>query len=281
MTPRVDLHMHSTASDGVYAPAEVVGIALDKRLDVIALTDHDSLDGIPEAQAAAGTALTVLAGVELSAEDAHTDRHILGYGFRIEATTRLHRACIENREARVRRIAGMIDKLASLGLAVPLEAVLKLAKGGAVGRPHLARVMLQLGLISSLQEAFDKYIGDGGPAYVLHSPLDPQQAIQMIHEAGGVAILAHPGRLADYLEVIEALIPLGLDGIEVYYPDHSAPLTAELKRLARRHHLLATVGSDFHRREGDGSARIGTVYSPPDVNIVGPLLERARQYAQA
>jgi len=271
--PRIDLHMHSTASDGAYAPAEVVQIALEKNMEAIALTDHDSLNGIAAARAAAQR-LTVFSGVELSAEDAQADRHILGYGFRLDANTALYQACIEYREARVSRIAGMIAKLDAMGLHVSLEDVLASAKGGAVGRPHLARVMLRQGMVANMQEAFDKYISDDGPAYVPHHPLAPERAIQMIHEAGGVAVLAHPGRYDDYHAILDMLCPIGLDGVEVYYPDHTPEISADLARYARQHKLLMTVGSDFHRREGDGSARIGTVYYPPDLDILGPLRER-------
>ncbi len=272
---RVDLHMHSTASDGAYSPEEVVQIALTKAMDVIALTDHDSISGISRAQAAsAGTSLEVLAGVELSAEDEDADRHILGYLFD-PGSPALSALFRKLREARIDRVGQIVEKLAALNVMLPVEEILALSNGGSVGRVHVARVMLRRGYTASLQEAFDRYIGDDGPAYVPHYPLTPKQAIEVIHQAGGVAVMAHPGRVENYRKILDGLIPLGLDGIEVYYPDHTPSIVSELRVLARQHGLLMTVGSDFHRREGDGSASIGTVKFPQDQDIVGALRERA------
>ena len=276
---RIDLHMHSTASDGAYSPAEVVQIALTKQMDVIALTDHDNVVGLDEAVAAAsGTTLQILPGVELSSEDGEKDRHILGYMFdpaNKEFLTKL----AELRGSRVNRADLIVKKLDELGVHVPLERVYAIAGTGSVGRPHVARVMLETGYVSSLQEAFDKYLFDDGPAFVPHHKLAPVGAIDLVHKAGGVAVLAHPGRLTgDYQAIIEELVPLGLDGIEVYYPDHTPDMIATLRRIAEKHNLLMTVGGDFHRREGDGSARIGTVKTPADFNCVPAMRERAARY---
>jgi predicted metal-dependent phosphoesterase TrpH len=276
---RVDLHMHSTASDGAYSPEEVVQIALSKAMDVIALTDHDSIGGITRAQAAtAGTSLEILAGIELSAEDEDADRHILGYMFD-PGSAALSTLLMQLRQARVDRIRRMVDKLAALDVVVPVEEVLALADGGSVGRVHMARILLRRGYVVSLQDAFDRYISNDGPAYVPHYPLTPQQAIDTVHQSGGVAVLAHPGRYADYRTIIAELVPLGLDGIEVYYPDHTPPIIAELRALARQYGLLMTIGSDFHRRDGDGSTSIGTIKSPADLDVVGSLRERAAHRA--
>ena len=275
---RVDLHMHSTASDGVYAPAEVVKIALTNAMDVIALTDHDSVGGIRAAQdAAAATNLQVLAGVELSSEDEKTDRHILGYLMDIDNGP-LGKLLAELRDSRANRASKMVQKLADIGVNISYERVMALSKDGSVGRPHVARALVEGGYVGSIQEAFDKYLGDDGPAYVPHFRLEPQRAITMIHDAGGVAVLAHPGHFSDYRPVIESLVPLGLDGIEVFYPDHTPPIVEDLSAVARQHILVMTVGSDFHRREGDGSARIGTVKTPPNLGIVEALRERAKTY---
>lgn len=273
--PHVDLHLHSTASDGAYTPEEVVEIAVGKNLTAIALTDHDTIDGTQPARIAAGERLEVLSGVELSAEDETADRHILGYLFRLDRTSALYRMCIENKQARVRRIEAMIARLAALGVEVPLDEVLALANSGAVGRPHLARVMLRRGVVATLQQAFDRYIGDDGPAYVPHHRLDPAQAIALIHDAGGVAVLAHPGRYPDYNAIIEELIPLGLDGIEVYYPDHTPEIVGQLRRIAQARDLIMTAGSDFHRRAADGSAPVGTAAYPAELDILAALRERA------
>ena len=275
---RIDLHLHSTASDGAYTPAEVVLIALSHALNVIALTDHDSVNGISAAQAAAqGTSLEVLSGVELSVEDQQADRHILGYlvDHQHEA---LNAFFAEMRAARVQRARETVERLAALGVVLDPAEVVSLADGGSVGRPHIARAMLRAGHVSTLAEAFERYIGDSGPAYVPHHRVAPGEAIALIHRAGGVAVLAHPGRYADYRPILDELIPLGLDGIEVYYPDHSPPLIRELLVSARRHDLLVTAGSDFHRREADGSARIGGFQPPDGAALVTALRERSAAY---
>jgi predicted metal-dependent phosphoesterase TrpH len=276
---RVDLHMHSTASDGVYSPAEVVQIALTNNMDIIALTDHDTSNGVVQAQQAAlGTQLEVLAGVELSSEDESGDRHILGYLYELDNAP-LQATFKDLRDARVHRADRIVEKLHALGIDVSLERVYKIAGAGSVGRPHVAKAMLEQGIVGSLQEAFDKYLHDDGPAYVPHTRLTPTDAIRKLHEAGGVAVLAHPGRYKeDFHPIIESLIPLGLDGIEVYYPDHTPDAIKALRILADKHNLLMTVGSDFHRREGDGSARIGTVKTPPDFETVEALKARAAAY---
>ncbi|MEP7288542.1 MAG: PHP domain-containing protein [Chloroflexota bacterium] len=277
---RVDLHMHSTASDGVYSPAEVVQIALTNNMDVIALTDHDSVEGIAEArQAAASSKLDVLVGVELSSEGDQGDAHILGYLFDTDNLP-LQNLLSELRGARVHRADRIVQKLSGLGIDVPLERVYALAGSGAVGRPHVARAMVEAGFVGSLQEAFDKYLGDDGPAYVPHFNLTPEDAIRAVHAAGGIAVLAHPGRYEAYGKIIAGLLPLGLDGLEVFYPDHTPAIIEELRGIVRQHDLVMTVGSDFHRREGDGSARIGSVKTPPDLAIVAALRERTLRYRQ-
>ncbi len=262
---RIDLHMHSTASDGVYAPAEVVQMALERAIDVIALTDHDNLAGIRPAQAAAaGTSLTVLSGVELSSEEPKRETHILGYLMDVDYTPFLdHMAAM--REARSGRADRIVEKLNALGLAVSIERVRQIAGDGAIGRPHIAQAMLEKRYVGSLQEAFDRYIDNGGPAYVPRYQLAPETAIAWIHEAGGVAVMAHPGHYANYEATIRSLAPQGLDGIEVYYPDQGPKLVAHLLVLARELDLIPTGGSDFHRRDGDGSARLGSVNVPADV----------------
>jgi predicted metal-dependent phosphoesterase TrpH len=275
---RIDLHMHSTASDGVYSPAEVVQIALTNQMDAIALTDHDNVAGIEEArQAAHSTHLEVLSGVELSSEDDAGDRHILGYLINVHNKPLLA-LLAELRDARVNRADRIVQKLATLGVNVPLERVYTLAGTGAVGRPHVARAMVEQGIVGSLQEAFDKYLADDGPAYVPHFRLDPTRAIQIVHDAGGVTVLAHPGRYEHSREIIEALVPLGLDGLEVYYPDHTPEMVEMLRTNAEQHGLLMTVGSDFHRREPDGKARIGSVKFPANLDIVAAMKDRAARY---
>jgi predicted metal-dependent phosphoesterase TrpH len=268
--------MHSTASDGVYSPTEVVQIALTNQLDIIALTDHDTVNGLAEAQQAAAGKLEVLTGVELTMDGGKFD--ILGYLFDLDNVSFLT-TLVELRDARVSRADRIVQKLATLGINISLERVYALAGSGSVGRPHVARAMLEAGYVSSLQEAFDKYLEDDGPAYVPHYNLTPADAIQLLHSAGGIAVLAHPVRLGgDFRAIIESLVPVGLDGVEVYYPDHTSELIGVLRQLAKQHDLVMTGGSDFHRREGDGSARIGSVKVPAGVDIITPLRERASRY---
>jgi hypothetical protein len=275
---RVDLHVHSTASDGVYSPVEVVQIALTHQLDVIALTDHDNISGVlPAQQAAAASDLEVLAGVELSSEDEAADRHILGYLVDLQNEPLLA-VLAELQSARTRRADAIMDKLDAVGIKVSRQRVYALAGTGSVGRPHIAQAMIEQGFASSISEAFEKYIGDDGPAYVPHYRLEPARAIDLVHGAGGIAVLAHPGHYEDYRGIIAALVPLGLDGIEVYYYDHDPQTIEDLRVVARQHDLLATVGSDFHRRESDGSARIGSVKAPPDLDLVDALRERSTRY---
>jgi 3',5'-nucleoside bisphosphate phosphatase len=275
---RVDLHVHSTASDGVYSPVEVVQIALTHQLNVIALTDHDTISGVlPAQQAAASASLEVLVGVELSSEDDEADRHILGYLVDLENEPLLA-VLSELQAARTNRADLIMDKLDALGVKVSRQRVYALAGTGSIGRPHIAQAMVEQGFATSISNAFEKYIGDDCPAYVPHSRLEPARAIELIHGAGGVAVLAHPGHYEDYRGIISTLVPLGLDGIEVYYYDHSPKIVEDLRVVARQHDLLATVGSDFHRREADGSARLGSVKTPPDLNLVDALRERAARY---
>ncbi len=275
---RIDLHMHSTASDGVYSPSEVVRIAHTNNVALIALSDHDTVDGYAAARAEGQTlGLEVWPAVELSAEDAHVDRHILGYLFRPQDGPFLA-FLAELRQARVDRINQIVRKLAALGVPIETARVLELADGGSVGRPHVARALLEKGYVGSLLDAFKRYLYDGGPAYVPHHALPPNRAIEVIHAAGGVAVLAHPGRYADPLGRLDELIPLGIDGVEVYYPDHAPALISALRGRAQRHNLIITAGSDFHRREGDGSARIGHHNLPTGLDLITPLLERAARY---
>jgi 3',5'-nucleoside bisphosphate phosphatase len=270
--------MHSTASDGVYSPQEVVQIALTHNMDVIALTDHDNTSGIiPAQEAATLSKLEVFAGVELSSEDEAGDRHILGYLFDL-SNAPLQAILTKLRDARVNRAERMVEKLDGLGLPISFERVRAIAGTGSVGRPHVARALVEAGHVNSLQEAFDLYLADGGPAYVPHYRLEPGHAIDLIHGAGGVAVLAHPGHYDDYQAAVEELAPLGLDGLEVFYYDHTPETVEALRVLAARHDMLMTVGSDFHRREGDASARIGSVKTPPDVKIVEAMKERAGRY---
>lgn len=274
----IDLHTHSTASDGAYSPAEVVQLALTHQLELLALSDHDTVAGIAPARvAAANTSLKIITAIELSAEENGAKRDMLGYLIDPNCAALLD--LLQNlQEARLHRVKAMLERLMLLGVSVDYERVLELARGGTVGRPHIARAMLERYYVSNLQEAFDRFLGEGKPAYIPHNLLSPVHAIEIIHTAGGVAVLAHPGRVSNAVSVIESLVPHGLDGIEAFYPDHTPTMIKAYRALAERHNLIVTGGSDFHRREPNGSARIGSVKFPKGVDPVAALYLRAERY---
>ena len=273
---RIDLHVHSTTSDGAYSPAEVVALALRHRLDVIALTDHDHTGGVPEAQAAAAdTPLRVLPGVELATVQADGRTiDLLGYCYDL-AHAGFQTLLETMRAARIERAAGMVAKLETLGVPIRLDRVLEIAGHGTVARPHVAEALLEAGHVATRQQAFDRFIGDQGPAYVPHYEISIERAIAQLHEAGGVAVLAHPIRVKDLEEHLPGWVEAGLDGIEVYYPDHGPMFTMRVRVMARQHNLIMTGGSDFHRME-DGVIRLGTQPVPPE--CVAQLEARAATY---
>jgi len=271
---RIDLHMHSTASDGRLTPTEVVQLALQRGLTTIALTDHDTTDGVAEAQAAAmGTGLEVIAGVEINTESDDGDIHFLGYFVDpTNAHFQVHLATLRN--ARLGRARRMVEKLAQLGLPLDWERVQFFAGEGAVGRPHVARALLERGYVTTLSEAFEKYIGHEGPAYVPRYRLTPEEAIVAIRAAGGVAVLAHPAA-AGTIPLIPRLAAAGLGGLEVYYPEHTPEERETLLGLARQYHLVATGGSDFHAPDDPDHAPLGSIWVPPEA--VEQLKERVKQ----
>jgi hypothetical protein len=272
---RAELHAHTTASDGQHTPAELVTMARALGLDVLAITDHDTTDGIAPAHLAAHGSPVILSGIELSAED-DGDVHVLGYGLNpndpaLQAALAGFRT---DRESRARR---MVEKLAALGVSVDWERVRVLA-GGSIGRPHIARAMVEAGEVESVREAFDRYLGNGGPAYVARQRLTPEAAIQLIHAAGGAAVLAHPGMLANPRAMVVRLVAAGLDGVEVAHPKNSEAVRLDLRGLAARYHLIMTGGSDFHGR-AVSDAMLGSVSAPPEA--VAALHARAAEWQAA
>ena len=217
---RIDLHVHTNASDGLFAPAEVVRKAREAGLSALGIADHDTVNGVEEALQAAGEErIEVVPAVEINAYHGAFEYHILGY-FLDHRDERLGRALAELREARIVRMRRIVEKLGALGMEVDPEEIFAAAGGGSVGRPHIARVMLQRRYVSSMREAFDRFIGEGKPAYAPRSKLAPGEAIALIREASGVAVLAHPG-LWGGDELIPQLAAWGIAGIEVYTPDHT------------------------------------------------------------
>jgi 3',5'-nucleoside bisphosphate phosphatase len=282
--PGFDLHTHSTFSDGTLDPEEVVGLAATRDLTGIALTDHDTTDGVERARrAATATGLEVLLGCELSAERDSADApdaepapvHVLGYGFDpAEPTFAARRAWI--RDGRVARARRMVERLRALGADVHLDRVLALAGSGSVGRPHVARAMVEAGVVPDVKAAFTpEWIGAGGRAYVAKDAVGPVEAVELIRGAGGVAVLAHPslhaGAGAVPEPVIRAMAAAGLDGLEVDHPDQPSAERARLRALAGELGLEATGASDCH-----GALygyRLG-VERTPDATV-GRLLARA------
>ena len=271
MAGQVDLHMHTTMSDGVLKPSELLDRVKAAGLRAFAVTDHDTLDGY----LALRTLLRaddpeLVPGVELSVDCNGEDLHMLGYLFDPEHQA-FNAELARFREERNRRGRLMVQKLEQLGVDVPYDEVLREAGGSAIGRPHLAAAMIRAGVVTGFDEAFKKYIGNDGPAYVPKMKLTPDQAIDLIHGAGGVAVLAHPGINSMY-RYVEELAGMKLDGIEVYHYSHNSRQVKQFKELARRFHLLQTGGSDFHgRHEIEGE--IGS--EPVTLDYLDRLKQRA------
>lgn len=268
----VDLHLHTTASDGSDSPTALVRRAQAAGLKVIAVTDHDSTEGVAEALAAAsGSGLEVIPGIEISTDVPSGEVHILGY-FIDRENAELQRVLRTLRDSRRGRARGMVDKLAELGMPVDWERVKEIAGAGAVGRPHVAQAMVEKGYVASNAEAFERYIGRNGPAYVERYKLTPVEAVKLIISAGGLPGLAHPiipgvedslGEEHTLDSLLEELAPAGLAAMECYYTGYTPEITASLLAKARRHNLIPTGGSDYHGRNLEGSV-LGGVYVPLD-----------------
>jgi predicted metal-dependent phosphoesterase TrpH len=249
----VDLHTHSTASDGTFAPADVVRLAHAANLSGLALTDHDTVAGLPTAAAeAARLGLAFLPGIEISAipPTEGGTLHILGYGIdpASPVLAEMTRALVEARDTRNPRI---VARLRDLGIDITMDEVLAEAKGGVIGRPHIAALLVKKGVVPTMKHAFDEYLGQGGKAYVDKERLSPRDAIAHIRQSGGVAVLAHPVQLrttndAQLERVLKDLVDLGLEGLEVLHSDHTPALVEKYSDLADRYHLLKSGGSDFH-----------------------------------
>lgn len=251
---RLDLHLHSTASDGALSPESVVRAARAGSLDVISLTDHDTAAGVADALAAAGTALTVIPGIEVSSTSGGSECHILGY-FIDHTHPALERYSASAVERRKERMAGMIRRLEALGIHVRYEEVLEAAGQDvvALGRPHLARVLVDRGVVPTYAEAFNRYLGDGGPAFLPTELLTPREAIELIHTLGGIAVWAHPPWEMVERE-LDRFVGWGLAGLECYRPRYSTTDTQRFLHAAEAYELLVTGGSDWH---GGWHGRLG------------------------
>lgn len=251
-----DLHIHTTASDGTFSPSQVVQLAQQKSLKGIAITDHDTTDGIAEAlKEGERLNLKVVPGIEISTHLNQEEIHILGYFIDYQADflqNQLHHL----RRERILRNKKIIKKLNQLGYELEWEEVLTLAGQGSVGRPHIAMALQKKGYIRSIEEGFHKLLNHGAPAFVPRKKLTPQEAINMIHKSQGVAVLAHPGLLKDKT-IIKELLSWGLDGVEVYYPLHKAQEISYFENLCQKYKLIATGGSDFHGVGSETKTNIG------------------------
>lgn len=242
----IDLHAHSDCSDGVDSPEELVSKARAAGLCALAITDHDAVDGVERARRVSPRGLEIVAGVELSAREGVSDVHVLGY--LIDPASRELLDYLETfRSHRLSRAKDIVRKLNDLGMALELESVIALAgdRGTSIGRPHIARALVESGQAGSIQDAFTRYLGNHGPAYVPKAFFAVEDAIRIIHRAGGVAVLAHPGSLRRD-ELIPGFVEAGLDGLEVIHPDHTETVRRYYGQLASKHGLVTTGGSDYH-----------------------------------
>jgi hypothetical protein len=255
----IDLHTHSTASDGSRAPGDVVREAKRIGLAAIALTDHDTLDGIADAvRVGEETGVRVVPGIELSAVEGDVETHILG--LHLTNTRDMEADLVALRSMRLTRAERIVVRLNELGVRLELASVLQQAAGGAIGRPHVARAMIAEGWAVDFRDAFDRYLGNGRPAYVGKDRLAISDAITLIHRAGGIAVLAHPAH-GGTRERVESFVRAGIDGVEVRHPSHSSEDIARLLALVDHFGLVPSGGSDWHGA-AEGSRVLGMMHVP-------------------
>jgi predicted metal-dependent phosphoesterase TrpH len=277
----IDLHIHSRASDGTLSPAEIIALASHLNLRAISITDHDSIAGSREALLCGiPDTLGFLTGVEISAEPPPSypgagSIHILGYGFRLD-DPELNRTLERLQDSRRGRNPEIVARLNKLGIPIRIEEVEREAAGGQPGRPHIAKLLIKKGVVKTMDDAFDRYLGNGKPAYVDKFRIESNQAIGLLNAAGGIPVLAHPCLLE--LESVEQLddllqemMSMGLKGLEVYYPQHSPEQTRQYADLAARHRLLMTGGTDFH---GDIQPEIQLGIGKGDFHVPFGLYEK-------
>lgn len=264
-----DLHIHTTYSDGTMTPEEVVDDALRCGVSTIAITDHDSVDGhIIACRYGQGKNIHIIPGIEFSSYLSPSEVHILGYFIDVNNIF-LQKMIQQSRDDRVNRIRDMVDKLHTLHVDIDAQEIFVLAGPGSPGRMHVAETLWKRGYCDTILESFSKYIGDNKPAYVPKKTLTSQQAIELIRDAGGVAVLAHPG-LTQRDHIIEDLVKCGLQGIEVYYPTHTPQAVKKYLKIAKKYDLAITGGSDFH-----GERRLDCPIAK--VTIPGDLVGKLRQ----
>jgi predicted metal-dependent phosphoesterase TrpH len=277
----VDLHIHSTASDGTLSPLEIIETAEKAGLRAIAITDHDTVEGSAEAlQHRNASTVEILPGIEISASSDYGAMHILGYLIRLDDVP-LTQAVKVVQEGRINRNHKIVRKLQDLGIDIEYDEIIEASGGGQVGRPHIAQVLLSKRIVHSIDEAFIKFLRKGRPAYIERYRLLPEEAMQTILRAGGVPVLAHPFTLnakseGDLDRIVAELKQAGLKGLEAYYPSHGPVRTAQYERLAHRHGLLITGGSDFH---GTVKPWVHMGFGSGDLRIPYRLVEELKRSA--
>lgn len=276
MASRADLHLHSAFSDGLLSPTDLIDLAYRRGVRIMALTDHDTIDGLPEAFDAAARYpdLTLIPGVEISTDVPGNEVHVLGH-FIDRHDEGFQRRLLHMRESRLGRARKMVEKLTALGKPISWERVQSLASEGAVGRPHVARALLEAGHVATVNEAFDLYLSRKGPAYVERERLAPTEVVEMIVAAKGLATLAHPRELDGLDELLSQLKSAGLIGMEVYYQDYSPEEVERLRAVADRFALIPLGGSDYHALGGPQQREPGDI--PLPMEPVERLLALARE----
>lgn len=258
MNSKVDLHIHTTCSDGVYTPIQVVNMAKKAGLNIISITDHDNLAGIEAAiDFGKQVDVEVISGVEISTDIEDKEVHLLGYFIDIYHDE-FQKYLSFFRQERYNRACRIVKRLNNMGLSITIEDVLAKAKNGAVGRPHIAQALLEAGYVSNFYEAFEKYIGNHCPAFERKIHVSPQSALKLISDAGGLSFIAHPGYISD--KILTSLIKFGIDGIEVIHPCHSPSQINYYRGIVNEYCLLASGGSDFHGGKRDDELNLGKYY---------------------
>mgnify|MGYP005841221551 FL=1 len=279
MAGAADFHTHSTFSDGQLTPSQLVELAYRNGVRILSLTDHDIVDGLPEAFEAAHrhADLTLVPGIEMSTDVPGNEVHILGH-FIDRRDEEFRRRLISLQDSRLNRARRMVEKLAAIGKPVEWERVQEIAGEGAVGRPHIALALVEAGHVSSVNEAFDLYLSRTGPAYVEREKLSPEEVVDLLHSVGGLATLAHPRELdaaGTLPSLLEGLVAVGLVGLEVYYQDYRPDEVEHFLAIAATYGLIPMGGSDFHGLGGAQQREPGQVSVPPE--SVERLFSLARQ----
>ena len=267
MVSRGDFHCHSTASDGVLSPADLVKLAYEQGVRVMALTDHDSTEGLEEARAAIEPDFTLIPGVELGTDIPGAEVHMLGL-FLDPGQPELQEILKKLRDGRLGRGEGIVKKLEEMGNKISWEQVQRIAGDASVGRPHIAQALLDNGEVATIKEAFDKYIARNGPAYVERDKMTPVEAVETIVRMGGIPCIAHPRDLENIDDMLAELKAAGMVAMEVYYKDYAPDEVERLRQLAEKHGLLALGGSDYHGLHGPNEPFPGGQHTPvPEASI--------------